>query len=284
MRRLPNTVYLRALSWLIDRRFARRIASSPRSQTVIRAIWRRLSRGLRSQPLEILSGPGQGLRINLHGSAVAFATGTAERPLQEALQREVKPGATFFDVGANVGFVTILAARLVGPSGRVVAFEPVPENVAAIRENVALNAIDWVEVRETAVGRGAGTASFIVSDVSAFSRLASVSVPSGARESIEVAVSSLDELLDAGALPVPDVIKIDIEGAELEAIEGMRRTLAAHRPVILCEVHDCNADYVALMNGLGYETINLDEDIPVELGHRNAHTLARPRASVSASS
>ena len=77
------------------------------------------------------------MRINLHGSAVAFATGMAERPLQSALQRELRPGATFFDIGANVGFVTLIAARLVGPSGRVVAFEPVPENVAAIRENLA---------------------------------------------------------------------------------------------------------------------------------------------------
>ena len=110
-------------------------------------------------------------RINLHGSlAVAFATGMAERPLQSALQREVRPGATFFDIGANVGFVTLIAARLVGASGRVVAFEPVPENVAAIRENLAMNGIDWVEVRETAVARSGGRASLIVSDVSAFSR------------------------------------------------------------------------------------------------------------------
>jgi FkbM family methyltransferase len=243
-----------------------------------------MSRRLRSRPVEILAGPGQGMRINLHGSAVAFATGTAERPLQDALQREVKPGTTFFDIGANVGFVTILAARLVGPSGRVVAFEPVPENVAAIRENLALNDIHWAEVRETAVGRAAGKATFIVSDVSAFSRLASVNVPSGARESIEVAVSSIDELMSAGELPVPDVVKIDIEGAELEAIEGMRQTLGEHKPVLLCEVHDCNAEYVELMGSLGYETINLDEPVPVEYGHRNAHTLARPRpASTPAS-
>ena len=105
--------------------------------------------------MTILSGPARGMRINLHGSAVAFATGTAERPLQAALQRELRPGATFFDIGANVGFVTLIAARLVGPSGRVVAFEPVPENVAAIRENLALNGIDWVEVHETAVARAA---------------------------------------------------------------------------------------------------------------------------------
>jgi FkbM family methyltransferase len=223
------------------------------------------------------------MRINLHGSAVAFATGTAERPLQDALEREVKTGATFFDVGANVGFVTILAARLVGPSGRVVAFEPVPENVAAIRENLALNGIDWVDVRQTAVGRAAGSASFIVSDVSAFSRLASVNVPSGARESIEVVVSSIDELMSAGGLPAPDVVKIDIEGAELEAIEGMRHTLGEHRPVLLCEVHDCNAEYVELMGSLGYATINLDEEVPVEFGHRNAHTLARPQPAAAPS-
>ena len=57
----------------------------------------------------------------------------------------------------------------------------------------------------------------------------------------------------------------------------MRETLAAHRPSILCEVHDCNAQYVELMNELGYHPINLDDgDVPVELGHRNAHTLAHP--------
>ena len=85
--------------------------------------------------------------------------------------------------------------------------------------------------------------------MSAFSRLASVNVPTGARESIEVAVSSIDELLAAGEVPVPDVVKIDVEGAELEVIEGMRRTLDEHHPVLLCEVHDCNAEYVRADDG-----------------------------------
>lgn len=282
MSRLPTKPALRFLSWLIDRRLARRIAYSPRSQRLVRRLWNRSSAALRDRPVQILSGPGRGMKINLHGSAVAFATGTAERPLQQALVDVVEPGMTFFDIGANVGFVTILAARLVGPQGRVVAFEPVPYNVAAIEENLALNDIDWAQVRETAVGRTAGTASFIVSDVSAFSRLASVNVPTGAREQVEVGVSAIDELLAAGELPVPDVVKIDVEGAELEAIEGMRELLRSHGPVLLCEVHDCNADYVKLMDGLGYETVNLDEaDVPVERGHRNAHTLARPRRAAA---
>ena len=176
----------------------------------------------------------------------------------------------------------MIAARAVGPSGRVIAFEPVPENVAAINENLALNGIDWVDVRQAAIGRESGSANLIVSDVSAFSRFGNVSVPTGARETIEVAVESIDGLLAAGAVPQPDVIKIDVEGAEIDVLEGARQTLGDRRPVILCEVHDCNAEYVELMRGLGYNAMNLDEDVPVENGHRNAHTLARPRASVSA--
>jgi len=283
VRQSATTAYIRVLSWLNDHRFFRRIAHKQHTNPLVRAIWSRLSRSLREREVTILDGPGRGLRINLHGSAVTFATGTAERPLQEALARELKPGATFYDIGANIGFVTLIAARLVGPTGRVVAFEPVPKNVAAIRENLALNGIDWADVHETAMARHSGTASLIVSDVSAFSRLASINVPTGARETIEVKVDSVDEFLASGSERAPDVVKIDVEGAELEVIEGMRHTLAEHRPVILCEIHDCNAEYVELVNSLGYEPVNLDADIPVEHGGRNAHTLARPKQPLRAS-
>jgi FkbM family methyltransferase len=283
VRQLVTTACIRVLSWLNDHRFARRIAHKQHNNPVVRAIWSRVSHSLREREVTILDGPGRDLRIDLHGSAVTFATGTAERPLQDALTRELKPGATFYDIGANIGFVTLIAAKLVGPSGRVVAFEPVPKNVAAIKENLALNGIDWVDVQETAMGRDSGTASLIVSDVSAFSRLASINVPPGARETIEVRVDSVDEFLARGSERPPDVVKIDVEGAELEVIEGMRHTLAEHQPVILCEIHDCNAPYVELVNSLGYEPINLDADVPVELGGRNAHTLARPKQPLRAS-
>ena len=282
MRQRTRTLSLRLLSWLMDRPVPRRIASTQHTNALVRLIWGRTSHALRWRPVPILAGPGRGLRINLHGSAVGFATGTAERPLQDAVARELAPGMTFFDIGANVGFVTLIAASLVGPSGSVHAFEPVPENIAAIRENLELNGIDWVELHETAVARRSGSASLIDSTVSAFSRLEQITSPTEARDRIEVAVTSIDELLASGSVPKPDVVKIDVEGAELEVIEGMRDTLAELKPVLLCEVHDCNADYVELMNALGYETVNLDEDVPVERGGRNAHTLARPRAGAGA--
>jgi FkbM family methyltransferase len=277
VRQFLNSTVLRVLSWLIDHPIPRKIAAMQHSNRFVHGAWERVSRPLRWRPIPILSGPGRGLRINLHGSAVAFATGTAERPLQSALMSELKPGATFFDIGANVGFITILAAKLVGPTGRVIAFEPVPENVAAIRENLALNDITWAEVIDTAVSSEPGTASLIVSDVSAFSRLADISIPTGARTTIEVVVNSIDAFLRSGEQPAPDLVKIDVEGAELDVIAGMRETLSTHRPVILCEVHDCNVAYAELMESVGYAPINLDEEnVPVEHGHRNAHTLARP--------
>jgi len=282
MRRALNNAFLAVVSWLNERRLPRRIAAMQHRNRFVRAAWTRASAAFRWRPVTILSGPARGMRINLHGSAVAFATGTAERRLQSALMRELRPGATFFDIGANVGFMTLIAARLVGPTGRVLAFEPVPANAAAIRENVSLNGIDWVEVHETAIAGSTGHASLIISDVSAFSRLATVNVPTGARESIEVAVTSIDEFLADGTHPVPDVVKIDVEGAELEVIDGMRRTLAEHHPVLLCEVHDLFAEYVELMSTLAYETVNLDADVPGEEGGRNAHTLARPRSAMAA--
>jgi FkbM family methyltransferase len=282
MRGFANEVSGRFVGWLMRRRVIQRLAWAQHTNPAVRTVWTRVSNPLRWRPLPILSGAGRGMRINLHGSFVGFATGTAERPLQEALVRELGRGATFFDIGANVGFITLIAAKLVGPSGRVVAFEPVPSHVAAINANLALNGLHGIEVRETAIGREAGSASLIVSDFSAFARFASVSTPDRARETIEVAVSSIDELVGCGALPTPDVIKIDVEGAELDVIEGMQRTLGEHRPVILCEVHDSNARYVELMRSLGYEVTNLDEDVPVEHGHRNVHTLARAQSLAAA--
>src|SRR5918998_6796872 len=73
-----------------------------------------------------------------HAHAGLIVRGTLEPPVQEALRRLIAPGAVFYDIGANVGFFTILGSRLVGPAGRVLAFEPVPWCAEAVRTNAAL--------------------------------------------------------------------------------------------------------------------------------------------------
>ena len=96
------------------------------------------------------------------------------------------------------------------------------------------------------------------------------------REEIDVTVVSIDELVAAGAIPPPNVVKIDTEGAELQAIEGMRATIERHRPAIVCELHDTNAEFCALMESLGYVLTNLDGPEPVATAGP-VHALALPR-------
>jgi FkbM family methyltransferase len=233
---------------------------------------------LRTQDVRILGGAAAGMRINLHGSALAFAMGNAEPPLQDAMRRLVRPGASFWDIGANVGFFTLLACRLVGPSGSVQAFEPVPANAAAIRHNLTINSLTRATVSEVALAAAPGDGTLLVSGYSAFSRLASTSVPADVKARLEVRLESVDHLVFDVGLPAPDVVKIDVEGAELQVLEGMRMTIERLSPTIICEVHDCNAELARFMRQIGYDLVNLDEDVPVEKGHRNAHTLATPSA------
>lgn len=260
--------------------FLSRVATLQFSHPVARRALEAATGWLRRRDVPIVGGLGAGMRINVHGSALAFAIGNAEPPLQAALRGAVQPGATVWDIGANIGFYTLLASRLVGPSGSIQAFEPVPENAAAIRHNLALNGLTQVTVSEMAIVDAPGRGTLFVSGYSAFSRLASTSVPADVKGRLDVELESVDHLIAERGYPVPDVVKIDVEGAELQVLDGMRTTIARHRPVILCEVHDCNVDLAAFMSQVGYDLFNLDEDVPVEEGHRNAHTLATPAPSV----
>jgi FkbM family methyltransferase len=211
-----------------------------------------------------------------HAHAGLIVRGTLEPPVQEALRRLLGPGDVFYDVGANVGFFTILGARLVGAQGRVVAFEPVPACARAVAHNIALNEFAHAEIREEAVGAAGGRARLLVVGEASWSHLASTGRHADVRDEIDVAVVAIDELVQAGAIPPPDVLKIDTEGAELQALAGMRATIARHRPAIVCELHDTNEQFVALMDELGYATTNLDGPGPVA-GAGPIHALAEPR-------
>jgi hypothetical protein len=80
----------------------------------------------------------------------------------------------------------------------------------------------------------------------------------------------------AGRVPPPAVVKIDVEGAELAVLEGMRETIRRHRPAIICELHDTHREFVAFMEEAGYRLINLEGTIPVGEAGASAHALALP--------
>jgi FkbM family methyltransferase len=223
-----------------------------------------------------------GVAINLGGSFVRYLTGDAEPEVQEALAELVKPGQTVYDVGANIGFFTILCSKLVGPQGRVYAFEPIPQNPVTLRHNIALNGLTNVVIVDKALSCSTGTAEMFVSPWSAFHSLnvegASKQDNHGAEAGeIVVETVTLDEFLQGPDVSAPDLIKIDVEGAELIVVEGMRGTLRSKQPLLLCELHDTKLGDREFVDSIDYRARVIDGESP-ELADadRHVHTIAWP--------
>jgi len=193
----------------------------------------------------VLRGPAAGLRIGTRCASAEYAEGTNEAHVQEALTRLLRPGDTFVDVGANVGFFSLLAARRVGAHGRVIAFEAVPTIAAALMDNVRLNDLRQIEVRPLAIGAAPGRAVLRLTKHPGGATIASDADAQEVTETIDVEVASLDALVDDGSLPPPDVVKIDVEGSELDALVGMSRTVAERRPSIVVELDAASPDRLA---------------------------------------
>lgn len=133
----------------------------------------------------------------------------------------IKKGMTVLDLGANIGYFTLIAAKLVGPEGKVFAFEPDPKNFSLLQRNVELNGYDNITLVQKAVADKSGTAEFYLGSDSWEHSLSSVNRKAGV---IPVSVTSLDEFLPQDI--AVDFIKMDIEGAEEKALRGMERILS----------------------------------------------------------
>ena len=207
----------------------------------------------------IEGGPLKGTRM--HRFVRTFfptqKSGDYELEVQQALLRELSPGDTLFDVGANGGFFSILGAKIVGDTGRVVGFEAHPETAHQCRQQLKLNQLHRATVIEAAICDRSGTITF--SDGSnSFNRHV---VDDAAKEPVvHVKAITLDEA--AQLYGVPDVIKMDIEGAELRALQGAQRLLREHRPTIIIEIHglDLVQQILPLLKGYGYDIIDVTEN------------------------
>ena len=154
--------------------------------------------------------------------------------LHRLLDRAIRPGHLVVDVGANVGYNTVYAATRVGRDGWVVAVEPAADNVAVLRENIAANALHNVVVHQTAAGRTNEVRDlFLRGDMSAVNSLFPESVYASVTEVVQVKVMPLDDLVEGHA----DVVKIDVEGAELDVLTGMTRLLRYSGIQLIVEWH-----------------------------------------------
>jgi FkbM family methyltransferase len=155
---------------------------------------------------------------------VAMAMDAYEPETTQLVQNVIKPGMTFIDVGAHVGYYSLLAARQVGSEGKVYSFEPEPINYSLLVKNVELNGYKNVTTISQAVSSAKGSTTLFVSALdSGRNSVFHHGLPESG--SVEVATTSLDAFLDKHGWPKIDLIKIDVEGAELNVLAGMTELL-----------------------------------------------------------
>jgi FkbM family methyltransferase len=243
----------------------------------VKPIFELAANRIRNQDGEIQQGVGRGLRFNTGKSIAGYLLGTAEPDMQAALNLLVRPGMTIYDLGANVGFISMIAARLIGPQGRVVSFEPLPSNARQIKYNAALNNFSHVTVREEAMGDEEGQGSFQVTNFPTTGRLKNDSVHKERIGELTVRVRRLDAVVAEAKLPLPDLIKMDVEGAEVCVLEGASHTLATARPVMLIELHGTNRAVAHALEEQDYTAHVLCSSGTILDAHWNARVVAVPR-------
>jgi len=206
--------------------------------------------------IQVPEGLGRGLWMYADPRFdLGYTNGDYEPWMQELLKAELAPGDCYYDVGAHAGFFSLIAARFVGASGKVVAFEPDPENVEALKGNIAKNGAAQVSIVQAAVWSFTTQLTFERA-AEASNRTQGRIAASSHREAgcISVPAVCLDDLVFRDGYPRPQLIKMDVEGAEWEALQGARRLLGEVKPKLLCEIHDVNqmGQIRAYMEQFGY--------------------------------
>ena len=234
MSKSPSGHVLSFLATLVERFYQ----DQARSNTTPAATSPPASRQAPPQPAVIRQGIGAGLKFEADNTNSSYVDGTYESPIQKALVDYLKPGAIFYDIGASLGFFTLIAARLVESSGQVYAFEPVPENAARIRRNAMLNDFAHVTVLEKAVAEAEGRGELLLAHHAGGATLAAAGTPPDLKGHLEVNLVSIDYLIASEQLRPPTLVKIDVEGAEIDVLRGMKQTLTAYKPILIYEIDD----------------------------------------------
>ena len=204
--------------------------------------------------LPILRGYMRGLKWVKGSGEHGYWLGTYEQGKRLAIENEVKPGQVFFDIGANVGYFSLLAIRLSEPDGKVFSFEPLSRNLQFLHKHIALNHLDErVKVIEAAVSNQSGSAFFDLSTSTSKGHISE-------EGQLAVRLVCLDDLVASGELPMPDLMKVDVEGAEFEVLSGARNILETKHPVLFLDTHarDAHEKTISLLLELGYELELLD--------------------------
>jgi FkbM family methyltransferase len=214
---------------------------------------------------------GNGMKIKVHlndhvGGAI-IRTGFYEIDTVRLIRRLLKPGMIFFDVGTHVGQYTLLASESVGPSGEVHGFEPDPETYRWFASNVRRNRLANVHTNQLALAGQPGKLTLYLSAVTDIGSNSLRRPRSFSGREVEVEVVTLDGYIGSRRVPRVDVMKIDVEGAECEVLNGASTLLGREdRPVMILEFEEARqaafqsscAQLTALLVSKGYNLFRFD--------------------------
>ena len=179
--------------------------------------------------------------IDLKDSGISkalFVYGTREKDQMNIVKGVILPGMKMLDIGANIGYYVIMESRLIGPSGKIIAYEPSADNCALLKKNLELNNLSGkVELNEAAVSDKSGTARFYVSEKSNLHTLNPAAAAKHKDSHVEVKTTDIYEII--GRNKDIGFIRMDIEGHEVEVLKRLGRAAADFKvyPKVLFETH-----------------------------------------------
>jgi FkbM family methyltransferase len=198
--------------------------------------------------MPVLQGRLRGKRWIAGSSDHGCWLGSYEYAPRRVFEETITLGSIVYDIGAHVGYYTLLASELVGADGHVYAFEPHPKNIAYLDQHLEINSIQNVTVFEGAVADRSGEAYFKFGPSRSMGKISD-------QGETRVTLFYLDELIDEGKIKPPQFMKIDVEGAELAVLHGASNCLRTHHPTLFLETHSDRIHQESLreLGDLGYE-------------------------------
>jgi FkbM family methyltransferase len=204
--------------------------------------------------LRIRSGPLEGRKWKA-SSGIRFVKGTYEPKNVEAIQKTVRENDVAYDVGAHVGYFTVLMGDIVGSGGEVIAFEPRGLNLGYLQKHVSVNNCENIKIISKALGDHSGHAMLETRTGSGTGYVSDTGDE-------EIEITSIDELVDSGALPPPTFLKIDVEGGEMAVLRGARKVIDRQRPRMILATHGdaIDAECRALLREWNYDMQDIDHE------------------------
>ncbi|NLO19752.1 MAG: FkbM family methyltransferase [Ignavibacteria bacterium] len=215
-----------------------------------------------SQPKNVISSIRAGIKMNLdireYIQSTLYLFGHYELPLMKYIEKNVKESQVVFDIGANVGFLTLTFSKQAKKNGKVYAFEPEPKNFKKLQENVLLNNFQNISLNNFAISSINDKLKLYLSDDNNFGTHSLVNERNNSENYVNVDTVKLDDFVFQNNIKKIDWMKIDVEGAELDVVNGAKKTLIDLKPNLIIEVISENMKKRGLSSVL-FKKMMLDE-------------------------